>query len=105
MGRGGVREGFYAGVVETARGGLLRAATAYTLARLGLVILLAAVLVAVQVPLLVALLLALLVALPLSLVAFRGLRAHFITELAATAARRRAARARLRAQLRGDPQS
>ena len=77
------------------------ALVAYVGARLLLLAVLAGVLVLVGLTTAVALLLALVIALPLSLVAFRGLRARLTVELDAATADRRARRERLRAELRG----
>lgn len=74
----------------------------YTLARLGLLALIAGALVLAGVPLLVAVLIALIVALPLSMFVFRGLRAQLDARLAESGRRRRTERAALRARLRGD---
>jgi Flp pilus assembly protein TadB len=75
---------------------------AYTLARIGLVAVLAVILVLVKIPLLVSLAIAVVVALPLSMVLFRNLNQRVTSGLAAKGAGRRAQRDRLRAQLRGD---
>jgi uncharacterized membrane protein len=83
-------------------GGLAPAMIRYTLARVGLLVLIAAVLILVGVPALVAILIALVASLGLSLVLFRGLRADLDEELAAARARRRSERARLRQALRGE---
>ena len=74
----------------------------YTLARLGLLVVIAGVLVAAGTPLVIAALVALVVALPLSMVLFRGLRARLEVALATTRERRATQRAALRAGLRGD---
>jgi hypothetical protein len=84
------------------RPGLAATVALYTLARIGLVAAVAAVLVLFGVPLVVAVLVGLIVALPLSMVAFRGLRARLDEALAAAQARRSAEREALRARLRGD---
>jgi len=63
---------------------------------------LTALLTLVGVPFLVALLVALVVALPLSLLLFRTLRHELDQALAESGERRRAQKARLRAQLRGE---
>ncbi len=107
----GRRAGAQAGVVRSWHVHLpRRAATAgpaaavawYTLARLGLVAVIAALLVLAGVPLLLALLVGLVVALPLSMVLFRGLRARLDAAIAEVPARRAAERSELRARLRGD---
>jgi hypothetical protein len=74
----------------------------YTLARLGLVAVVAGLLLMAGTPLVVAVLVALIVALPLSMLLFRGLRARLDEALAVARARRGAERAALRARLRGD---
>jgi membrane protein implicated in regulation of membrane protease activity len=74
----------------------------YTLARVGLVAVVAGVLVLAGVPLLIALLVGLIVALPLSMVLFRGLRERLDGALAEVRERRSAERAALRGRLRGD---
>lgn len=81
--------------------GLVRDVVLYSAARLVMVGVLAVGLVLFGVPLLVAVLLALVVALPLSFVLLAPLRVRVATGLAASGARRRAERARLRDQLRG----
>ncbi|WP_433504386.1 DUF4229 domain-containing protein [Pseudonocardia halophobica] len=82
--------------------GLAATVALYTVARLGLVTVIAALLSLAGVPLLLAILLALVVALPLSLVVFRGLRARLDLALAESGRRRGAQRDALRARLRGD---
>jgi hypothetical protein len=74
----------------------------YTLARLGLVAVVAGLLVLAGVPLLIAVMVGLIVALPLSMVLFRGLRGRLDAALARTRERRSAERAALRGRLRGD---
>lgn len=74
----------------------------YTLARLGLLVAVVAVLVLLDVPVLVATLIGLVVAFGLSQVLFRGMRGRLEEELAASNARRRAERERLRGALRGN---
>jgi membrane protein implicated in regulation of membrane protease activity len=74
----------------------------YTLARLGLLALIAGLLLLAGTPVLIALLVALIVALPLSMLVFRGLRARLDVALAASRARRATERSALRARLRGD---
>ncbi|MFF0489650.1 DUF4229 domain-containing protein [Nocardia sp. NPDC004068] len=87
---------------------LVRNLVLYTLARLALVAVLAAVIVAaarllnVDIPLIVALLFALVVAMPLSMVLFKRLRARVNEDIAAVDEKRRTDKARLRARLRGD---
>lgn len=82
--------------------GLVRDVALYSVARLGLVGVVALLLVLVEVPLLVAVLLALVVALPLSLVLLRPLRVRVAAGMDAASAHRRAERTRLRNQLRGE---
>jgi hypothetical protein len=74
----------------------------YSLARLGLVAVVAGLLLLAGAPLVIAVLVALVVALPLSMWLFRGLRSGLDEALAAARARRGAERAALRARLRGD---
>ncbi|BDT93975.1 hypothetical protein IFM12275_39510 [Nocardia sputorum] len=80
----------------------------YTVARLGLVvvltalIVLAARLVSVDIPLVVAALFALIIAMPLSLTLFKRLRAKVNEDIALVDERRRRDKAELRARLRGD---
>jgi hypothetical protein len=74
----------------------------YSLARLGLVALVAGLLLLAGTPLVIALLVALVVALPLSMLLFRGLRSRLDEALASARARRGVERAALRARLRGD---
>jgi hypothetical protein len=74
----------------------------YSLARLGLVALVAGLLLLAGTPLVIALLVALVVALPMSMLLFRGLRSRLDEALASARARRGAERAALRARLRGD---
>jgi len=87
---------------------LARDLALYTVARLALLALIAALIVGIgrlamiDVPLLVALLFALVIALPLSYVLFRKLRVRVNEDIAAVDAKRRHDKARLRAQLRGD---
>ncbi len=82
--------------------GLVSAVGLYTLARLGLVALIAAVLGLVGVPLVIAILVALIVALPLSMVLFRGLRSRLDLAVAEITRRRAVEREALRARLRGE---
>jgi hypothetical protein len=87
---------------------LVRDLALYTVARLGLVALIAAAIVfgakmaGVEVPILVALIFALLIALPLSLVLFSKLRRRVNEDIAVVDERRRRDKADLRAKLRGD---
>jgi hypothetical protein len=89
-------------------GRLARNLALYTLARLGLVIVLAAVilgvgaLVDIEIPLLVALIFAVVIALPLSLVLFKKLRIRVNESIADVDEKRRRDKADLRAKLRGD---
>lgn len=76
--------------------------TLYTLARVGIVVVVAGILVLVKIPLLVALAIALVAGFPLGLLLFSGLNKRLTTGLAARGARRTEERDRLRAQLRGD---
>jgi len=87
--------------IPPAGAALARDVARYTVARLALVAVVAALLVLAGVPLLVSVLLALVVALPLSLVLLRSLRARVAAGMHAAGERRRAERARLRDQLRG----
>lgn len=75
--------------------------TWYLLARLGLVIVLTTVLVLANVPLLVALAIAIVMSMPLGLLLFRRLNRRVTAGLAARGERRKAERARLRAELAG----
>ncbi|RVW01564.1 DUF4229 domain-containing protein [Rhodococcus spongiicola] len=94
------------GTVTT--GTLVRDVVAYSAARLGLVVVLAAVILfggelfGVEVPLLVAALFAVLIALPLSLVLFSRLRKRVNRDIAAVDSQRRADKADLQAKLRGE---
>ena len=74
----------------------------YVGARLLVVAVVAGILVAVGMPLLLGLLVALVVSLPVSLIAFRGLRARLNREIEALTADRRERHEQLRAELRGD---
>jgi hypothetical protein len=74
----------------------------YTVARLGLIVLVGGVLVLFGVPLLVSLAVAIVVGFPLGLLVFRGLNRRVTAGLAARGAERDEERRRLRAQLRGD---
>lgn len=87
---------------------LVRNLALYTLARIGLVVVIAAVivgvakLIGVEVPIIVAALFALIVAMPLSLTLFKKLRTQVNADIAVVDARRREDKAQLRARLRGD---
>ncbi|KQY39129.1 hypothetical protein ASD42_12720 [Nocardia sp. Root136] len=87
---------------------LVRNLALYTLARLGLVVAIAALivgvakLIGVDVPVIVAALFALIVAMPLSLTLFKKLRVKVNEDIAVVDARRRQDKAQLRARLRGD---
>ncbi|GAB91048.1 DUF4229 domain-containing protein [Gordonia rhizosphera] len=80
----------------------------YTVARLGLVVALAAVimgvgaLVGVQIPLLVAAVFSVLIALPLGMVLFKSLRLRVNSQIAAVDADRRQRHDELQAKLRGN---
>jgi Protein of unknown function (DUF4229) len=80
----------------------------YTVARLGLVVVLTVViiviarLVSVDIPLVVAALFALLIAMPLSLTLFKKLRARVNEDIAVVDEKRRQDKAQLRARLRGE---
>jgi len=95
-----------AGTVTT--GVLVRDVVLYSVARLGLVVVLALVILfggkafGVDVPLIVAALFAVLIALPLSLVLFAKLRKRVNIDIAAVDAQRRADKADLHAKLRGE---
>ncbi|APA94194.1 DUF4229 domain-containing protein [Nocardia seriolae] len=86
---------------------LARNLALYTVARLGLVAVIAAVivgvaaLVKVSIPIVVALLFALLIAMPLSLVLFKKLRAQVNRDIAAVDAKRRKDRDQLMSRLQG----
>ncbi|MFD3508996.1 DUF4229 domain-containing protein [Nocardia sp. NPDC058666] len=90
---------------------LVRNLALYTLARIGLVVVIAALIVGiakvigVDVPIIVAALFALLVAMPLSLTLFKKLRVKVNEDIAVVDARRRQDKAQLRARLRGDDDS
>lgn len=96
------------GNAGTDRGTLARDVALYSLARLGLVLVLAVVILylprlfGVEIPLLVAALFAVLIALPLSLVVFAPLRRRVNAGIASVDARRRADRADLQSRLRGE---
>ncbi|MFF0815860.1 DUF4229 domain-containing protein [Rhodococcus sp. NPDC003318] len=93
---------------SNAKGKLARDLALYTVARLGLVVVIAALilggsmLVDVDVPLLVALIFAVLIALPLSLVLFKGMRTRVNEGIAQVDEQRRLDREDLRSKLRGD---
>lgn len=95
-----------AGAVTT--GTLVRDVALYSVARLGLVVLLAVVILfggklfGVEVPLIVAALFAVLIALPLSLVLFAKLRKRVNLDIAAVDEKRRTDKADLHAKLRGE---
>jgi len=74
----------------------------YSLARIGLLVLISGLLLLAGTPLVIAVLVALIVALPLSMLLFPGLRSRLDDALAVARARRGAQRAALRAGLRGD---
>ncbi|MET8876651.1 DUF4229 domain-containing protein [Nocardia sp. NPDC004278] len=90
---------------------LARNLVLYTLARLGLVVVITAViigiarLVSVEIPMVVAALFALIIAMPLSLTVFKRLRARVNEDIAIVDAKRRQDKAQLRARLRGDDDS
>ncbi|MFE3293604.1 DUF4229 domain-containing protein [Rhodococcus sp. NPDC059234] len=92
----------------SAKGRLARDLALYTLARLGLVVLIAALIlgvskaIGVAIPLLVALIFALVIALPLSLVLFKTLRTRVNVQISAVDEQRRRDRDDLRSKLRGD---
>ncbi len=89
-------------------GTLVRDVVLYSVARLGLVVVLAVVILfgakafGVDVPLIVAALFAVLIALPLSLVLFAKLRKRVNLDISAVDAKRRAEKADLHAKLRGE---
>ncbi|SDP87235.1 Protein of unknown function [Actinopolyspora xinjiangensis] len=88
---------------EAPRGGALALDIAlYTVARFGMLAVLAGVLVLFRVPLLVALAVAVVVAMPLSLVVFSRLRRRVAAGMAERAAERSERKEQLRAQLRGE---
>lgn len=74
----------------------------YTLARFGLIAVVAAILALVGVPLVVALAVAIIVGFPLSMVLFRPLQRKVAIGLAERTEARNAEREKLRAQLRGE---
>ena len=75
----------------------------YTLARAGLLAVIAGLLLLAGTPLVISVLVGLIVALPLSMLLFRGLRSRLDSALAIARARRAEQRGALRAGLRGDP--
>jgi hypothetical protein len=77
----------------------------YVLARFALVAVVAVILAVINVPLLIAIAVGLVAGVPLSMVVLRGWHERVAAGLAARGAVRRAARDRLRAELRGDPRS
>jgi hypothetical protein len=87
---------------------LARNLVLYTLARLGLVVVITAVivgiarLISVDIPLVVAALFALIIAMPLSLTLFKKLRARVNEDIAVVDEKRRQDKAQLRARLRGE---
>jgi uncharacterized membrane protein len=97
-----------AGATGSAGRRLARNLILYTVARLALVAVIAAVIVVVahllnvQIPVVVALLFALIVALPLSLVLFKRLRSRVNQDIAAVDEKRRTDKAQLRARMRGE---
>jgi Protein of unknown function (DUF4229) len=91
-------------VTNEPTGPLWRDILLYTLARLGLVVVVTAVLLLFGVPLLVSLAVAVVVGFPLGLLVFRGLNRRVTAGLAERGATRDAERDRLRAQLRGEEQ-
>lgn len=94
--------------LAAARRALARDLVLYTVARLGLVVVVVAVvlgagaLFSAEIPLLVAVVVGVVVALPLSLVLLPGLRTRVSTGLEVVSARRRADKEDLRARLRGE---
>jgi hypothetical protein len=79
--------------------------TLYVLARFALVVVVAALLTLINVPLLVSVAVGLVVGLPVSMVVLRGWHERVAAGLAARGMVRRAARDRLRAELRGETSS
>jgi hypothetical protein len=76
--------------------------TLYVLARFALVVVVAAILTLINVPLLLSIAVGLVVGLPVSMVVLRGWHQQVAAGLAARGVVRRAARDRLRAELRGE---
>jgi threonine/homoserine/homoserine lactone efflux protein len=91
------------GATAGARPGIAGVLALYSLARIGLLAVIAGLLVLAGTPLVIAVLVALVVALPLSMLLFRGLRARLDEAVETARARRAAQRAALRAGLRGSP--
>jgi hypothetical protein len=77
----------------------------YVIARFALVAVVAAVLTAAHVPLLISIAVGIILGVPLSMVVLRGWHAKLAVGLAARGMVRRAARDRLRAELRGETAS
>jgi hypothetical protein len=77
----------------------------YTAARVGIVVVIAAVLVLVKIPLLVALAVAVVAAFPLSMLLLKGLNQRVAAGMSVRGEARRAERDRLRSELRGEEQS
>ncbi|HEX7658025.1 MAG TPA: DUF4229 domain-containing protein [Pseudonocardiaceae bacterium] len=75
----------------------------YTLARIGLVVVIAALLTVAGVPMLIGIGIGVIAAMPLAMVLMRPLHNRVSAGLAARSANRHAERARLRAELRGAP--
>lgn len=86
----------------TAPADLNRQLLLYTLARVGLFVVLCAILIVAHVPFVVAPVIAIVVALPLSMVLFRNWSQRVSAGLAARTAARKATRDDLRARLRGE---
>lgn len=82
--------------------GLGRDVALYTAARIGLIAVVAALLALARVPLLISVGVGVIAGLPLSVLLLRGLHNRVSSGLATRSANRRAQRARLRAELRGD---
>ncbi|QBJ95699.1 DUF4229 domain-containing protein [Rhodococcus sp. ABRD24] len=93
------------------KGRLARDVALYSVARLGLVVVLAVAIIGgaklfdVEIPLLVAAIFAVLIALPLSLVLFAKLRRRVNESITAIDAQRRSDKADLHAKLRGEDQN
>jgi ABC-type bacteriocin/lantibiotic exporter with double-glycine peptidase domain len=85
-----------------AKPNLARDIALYTVARLSMVVVVAAALMLARVPGLVAVAVAVVVVMPLSLLVFGQLRRRVATGMAVRTAERRARREELRAQLRGE---
>lgn len=84
--------------------GLARDIALYTLARLGMLVVAAAILMLFGVPLLVAAAVSVVLVMPLSMLVFGSLRRKVATGIALRAQARKARRESLRAQLRGEGQ-